>query len=311
MDVHPANAAADSLGDLFPHQPAMESDDSSLEWLSVYVEDCFSSSLPYGNPISTRPASAMTNQAAGKPKLLPPSSSNARKKKRSLASMNDDDDDDQQYIPLYIEPPLLLMDQQHWLAESELILPKKDKDQLPGQQEQEQEEEKWEKDSGMQFQQEYLFMRCSNCLSDETPRWRHSPSGFTMLCNACHLRLKPENGFTTVSKKQCGQGTKKEQELGERQGKKKIKKTPIVRKELPAEQPLKMCTHCMSSKTPQWRAGPLGPKTLCNACGVRYKSGRLLPEYRPANSPTFVSDMHSNSHKKVMQLRKSVAHNAE
>ncbi|KAF5175585.1 Gata transcription factor [Thalictrum thalictroides] len=66
------------------------------------------------------------------------------------------------------------------------------------------------------------------------------------------------------------------------------------------------CTHCLSQRTPQWRAGPLGPKTLCNACGVRFKSGRLLPEYRPAKSPTFVSYKHSNSHKKVMEMRMSV-----
>lgn len=65
------------------------------------------------------------------------------------------------------------------------------------------------------------------------------------------------------------------------------------------------CTHCLAQRTPQWRAGPLGPKTLCNACGVRYKSGRLLPEYRPAKSPTFVSYLHSNSHKKVMEMRMS------
>lgn len=63
------------------------------------------------------------------------------------------------------------------------------------------------------------------------------------------------------------------------------------------------CSHCLSQKTPQWRTGPSGPKTLCNACGVRYKSGRLLPEYRPAKSPTFVSYMHSNSHKKVLEMR--------
>ncbi|WOL19624.1 GATA transcription factor 12-like [Canna indica] len=63
------------------------------------------------------------------------------------------------------------------------------------------------------------------------------------------------------------------------------------------------CSHCLSQKTPQWRAGPLGPKTLCNACGVRFKSGRLLPEYRPAKSPSFVSYKHSNSHKKVMEMR--------
>ncbi|KVH90622.1 GATA transcription factor 12-like [Cynara cardunculus var. scolymus] len=66
------------------------------------------------------------------------------------------------------------------------------------------------------------------------------------------------------------------------------------------------CTHCLSQRTPQWRAGPQGPKTLCNACGVRYKSGRLLPEYRPAKSPTFVSHKHSNSHKKVLEMRMTI-----
>lgn len=64
------------------------------------------------------------------------------------------------------------------------------------------------------------------------------------------------------------------------------------------------CQHCGAEKTPQWRAGPMGPKTLCNACGVRFKSGRLVPEYRPANSPTFSSELHSNSHRKVVEMRR-------
>lgn len=64
------------------------------------------------------------------------------------------------------------------------------------------------------------------------------------------------------------------------------------------------CQHCQAEKTPQWRAGPTGPKTLCNACGVRYKSGRLVPEYRPASSPTFSTELHSNSHRKVMEMRR-------
>lgn len=64
------------------------------------------------------------------------------------------------------------------------------------------------------------------------------------------------------------------------------------------------CQHCGAEKTPQWRAGPAGPKTLCNACGVRYKSGRLVPEYRPANSPTFTAELHSNSHRKIVEMRK-------
>ncbi|KAE8702763.1 GATA transcription factor 2 [Hibiscus syriacus] len=71
-----------------------------------------------------------------------------------------------------------------------------------------------------------------------------------------------------------------------------------------AEGGVRRCSHCASEKTPQWRTGPLGPKTLCNACGVRYKSGRLVPEYRPAASPTFVLSQHSNSHRKVMELRR-------
>ncbi|EEF46401.1 GATA transcription factor 9 [Ricinus communis] len=68
--------------------------------------------------------------------------------------------------------------------------------------------------------------------------------------------------------------------------------------------PVRKCLHCAAEKTPQWRTGPMGPKTLCNACGVRYKSGRLVAEYRPAASPTFVSAKHSNSHRKVLELRR-------
>ncbi|CAI9117902.1 OLC1v1019391C1 [Oldenlandia corymbosa var. corymbosa] len=64
------------------------------------------------------------------------------------------------------------------------------------------------------------------------------------------------------------------------------------------------CLHCNTDQTPQWRAGPMGPKTLCNACGVRYKSGRLVPEYRPASSPTFSAALHSNSHRKIIEMRK-------
>ncbi|KAG6513567.1 hypothetical protein ZIOFF_023899 [Zingiber officinale] len=72
---------------------------------------------------------------------------------------------------------------------------------------------------------------------------------------------------------------------------------------------VRKCLHCEITKTPQWRAGPLGPKTLCNACGVRYKSGRLFPEYRPAASPTFVPAVHSNSHRKVVEMRNMADHN--
>ncbi|XP_062182024.1 uncharacterized protein LOC133886289 [Phragmites australis] len=69
----------------------------------------------------------------------------------------------------------------------------------------------------------------------------------------------------------------------------------------------RVCSHCHSSDTPQWRAGPRGRGTLCNACGIRYKNQRLLPEYRPSTSPSFRSGEHSNRHRKVVKLREQKA----
>lgn len=46
--------------------------------------------------------------------------------------------------------------------------------------------------------------------------------------------------------------------------------------------------HCHSLETPLWRAGPDGPKTLCNACGVRYKKGKLALYKRPDGTLTAV-----------------------
>ncbi|KAI4329215.1 hypothetical protein L6164_021503 [Bauhinia variegata] len=86
---------------------------------------------------------------------------------------------------------------------------------------------------------------------------------------------------------------------------KPVKPAPVKKRESSnSDSSGRKCLHCAAEKTPQWRTGPLGPKTLCNACGVRYKSGRLVPEYRPAASPTFLSTKHSNSHRKVLELRR-------
>ena len=48
------------------------------------------------------------------------------------------------------------------------------------------------------------------------------------------------------------------------------------------------CQHCNATETPQWRRGPSGKRTLCNACGVKWASGRL---HVPAihSSPLFFS----------------------
>ncbi|KAK2965226.1 hypothetical protein RJ640_019981, partial [Escallonia rubra] len=36
----------------------------------------------------------------------------------------------------------------------------------------------------------------------------------------------------------------------------------------------KRCSECHTKKTPLWRSGPPGPKSLCNACGIKYNKKR-------------------------------------
>ncbi|CAN6250826.1 unnamed protein product [Urochloa humidicola] len=37
---------------------------------------------------------------------------------------------------------------------------------------------------------------------------------------------------------------------------------------------VRVCSDCNTSKTPLWRSGPCGPKSLCNACGIRQRKAR-------------------------------------
>ena len=46
----------------------------------------------------------------------------------------------------------------------------------------------------------------------------------------------------------------------------------------PASEAGVTCANCRTQKTPLWRNGPLGPKTLCNACGVRFRKGMPMHE---------------------------------
>ncbi|PIA61190.1 hypothetical protein AQUCO_00300608v1 [Aquilegia coerulea] len=36
----------------------------------------------------------------------------------------------------------------------------------------------------------------------------------------------------------------------------------------------KCCVDCKTTKTPLWRGGPAGPKSLCNACGIKHRKQR-------------------------------------
>ncbi|KAM7500322.1 hypothetical protein LguiA_024736 [Lonicera macranthoides] len=228
-----------SLDDLFSCHST--EGDVNLEWLSIFVEDCLSSSgnclppqilPPTPHKITSTATVTTTNPKPQPPKsplhkfLIPSKARTKRKRnplsmaKNPLTSWSHHFNPHGQTLQITNSDPPLLQ-QAYWLADSELILPQK-----------------------------------GQILMQERERDDEGES------------TKEEEGVN------LGQQTRR-------------------------------CTHCLSQRTPQWRAGPLGPKTLCNACGVRYKSGRLLPEYRPAKSPTFVSYKHSNSHKKVLEMRMS------
>lgn len=51
------------------------------------------------------------------------------------------------------------------------------------------------------------------------------------------------------------------------------------------DEPIKRCRDCGRTKTNQWRSGPEGMSTLCNACGMRYTRRMKRQVGVPALSP--------------------------
>lgn len=128
----------------------------------------------------------------------------------------------------------------------------------------------------------------------------NSSNSITLLSGYNHIKFPVRARSKSRSKPRLGLADTSNQHFSWRLPSNKVSKERAVQTLTIGRK----CNHCGAESTPQWRAGPNGPKTLCNACGVRFKSGRLVPEYRPANSPTFRSDVHSNSHRKVLEMRK-------
>ena len=44
---------------------------------------------------------------------------------------------------------------------------------------------------------------------------------------------------------------------------------PVKHQQVPSLSPVQVCIQCGTTKTPMWRNSPQGPKTMCNACGVK------------------------------------------
>ncbi|KAJ6525459.1 white collar 2 type of transcription factor [Mycena vulgaris] len=62
------------------------------------------------------------------------------------------------------------------------------------------------------------------------------------------------------------------------------KKKQSQKKAAPAEQ--YVCITCGRTDSPEWRKGPLGPKTLCNACGLRWAKQTKVQKLNEEGSTT-------------------------
>ncbi|XVE70925.1 hypothetical protein DITRI_Ditri10aG0108800 [Diplodiscus trichospermus] len=62
---------------------------------------------------------------------------------------------------------------------------------------------------------------------------------------------------------------------------------------------IRVCSDCNTTTTPLWRSGPRGPKSLCNACGIRQRKARRALEAAAANGAAVVSDATTSTKIKV------------
>ncbi|KAF6818725.1 GATA zinc finger [Colletotrichum sojae] len=57
-----------------------------------------------------------------------------------------------------------------------------------------------------------------------------------------------------------------------------------------------VCTDCGTLDSPEWRKGPSGPKTLCNACGLRWAKKEKKNRHSNNNQPGSLAVEHSAGH---------------
>ncbi|KAA8523242.1 hypothetical protein F0562_009665 [Nyssa sinensis] len=75
--------------------------------------------------------------------------------------------------------------------------------------------------------------------------------------------------------------------------------------------PVRVCSDCNTTKTPLWRSGPRGPKSLCNACGIRQRKARraMAAAAAAANGTVLATDQSSSMKAKVLQNKDKRSNN--
>lgn len=86
----------------------------------------------------------------------------------------------------------------------------------------------------------------------------------------------------------------------------------------------KFCADCKTTKTPLWRTGPAGPRSLCNACGIRYRKRKMaggnpspeIKKEKPSSSSSSSSsstnpicdyDVHDCDHQMTKSLKMRIS----
>ncbi|CAN8260231.1 unnamed protein product [Cochlearia groenlandica] len=65
----------------------------------------------------------------------------------------------------------------------------------------------------------------------------------------------------------------------------------------------KNCAICGTSKTPLWRSGPDGPKSLCNACGIRNKKKKRRTVIRNRSGDDSEKKEHRGRNRMMQRLK--------
>ncbi|KAF9615109.1 hypothetical protein IFM89_021680 [Coptis chinensis] len=68
---------------------------------------------------------------------------------------------------------------------------------------------------------------------------------------------------------------------------------------------IRTCSDCNTTKTPLWRSGPRGPKSLCNACGIRQRKARRARAAAEAgaNDTLLVASESSSTHSSKLHFK--------
>jgi hypothetical protein len=105
-----------------------------------------------------------------------------------------------------------------------------------------------------------MFYPLQNCPPSLSPRWQSPPPSSPVESKWKQPPCIQENPQPTASRaaKKVAALICAEKLPIKKRGRKRLNHKNLI------------CLHCGSNQTPEWRKGPLGGNTLCNACGLQY-----------------------------------------